>query len=170
VAGNKRGLLLYRSSVVMSSVAVTGSSQQAILSEECRLKLNSCEISDNAHGAQISGGEGQIFLSRFVRNRETALHLSAARLKISRCLISHNMRDGLKLDDDLATIWGSAISHNGGYNLVYSGQDSVSAPMNWWGSSDEAAITAKLSAIAAAKRTAAVNIYPWLSEKPAILP
>jgi hypothetical protein len=42
--------------------------------------------------------------------------------------------------------------------------------MNWWGSSDETAITAKLSAIAAAKRTDAVNVYPWLSEKPAIFP
>jgi len=170
VAGNKRGLLLYRSSVVMSSVKVTGSSQQAILSEECRLRLNSCEISDNALGARISGGEGQIFLSRFIRNRDIALHLAAARLKISRCQISHNMFDGLKLEDDRATLWGNAITNNGGYNLVYSGQESVNVLQNWWGTNDEASIVSKLSAAAAALRSAAVNVYPWLSEKPAIFP
>lgn len=169
-SSNRQGMLLFRSSVVMSTVLVTGSTQQALLSEDCRLKFNSCEISDNAVGARITGGEGQIFLSRFVRNSDTALHLSAARLKISRCQISDNLRDGLKLDDDRAMIWGNAISNNGGFNLVYSGRDTVNAMQNWWGSKDELSIVAKLSATAGTSRSGAVNVFPWLSEKPAIFP
>jgi hypothetical protein len=170
LAANRRGMSLYRSSVVMSSVVVTGSSQQAMLSEDCRLKLSACEISDNALGARISGGEGQVFLSRFVRNRETALHLATTRLKISRCQISDNLRDGLRLEDDRATVWGNAISDNGGFNLVYSGQDTVNVMQNWWGSSAASSITAKVSASASAQRSAAVNLFPWLTEKPAIFP
>jgi hypothetical protein len=154
----------------MSAVVVTGSSQQAILSEDCRLKFNSCEFFENVIGVRIKGGEGQLFLSRFVRNRETALHLSSARLKISRCQISDNFRDGVWLDDDFATIWGNSISANSGYNLVYNGQGPVSAVQNWWGTSDESSITAKISVTAAAQRSAVMGIFPWLSEKPAIFP
>lgn len=170
LAANRRGMLLYRSAVVMSSTTVNGSSQQGIVTDDCRLKFSSCEFSDNAVGAQISGGEGQIFLSRFMRNRETALHLSAARVKISRCQISNNVRDGVKLEDDRAALWGNSISDNGGYNLVYSGRDTLNATQNWWGSSDELYITAKLSAAASSLRAAAVNVFPWLLEKPPIFP
>lgn len=170
LAANRRGMFLVRSSVVMSSTVVTGSTQQAVVSEECRLKFNANEISDNASGALIKGGEGQIFLSRFARNRDTALFLAGARLKISRCQISENLRDGLKLEDDSAAVWGNAISDNGGYNLVYSGQNTVSAVQNWWGTSDEAAIVAKVSTSATPHRSGVVNVFPWLTEKPAIFP
>jgi hypothetical protein len=170
IAANHRGLSLFRSSVVMTSVSVNGSSQQAIATEDCRLKLNSCEISDNFGGVQIKGGEGQIFLSRFVRNRETALHLVTAHIKISRCQISGNVRDGLRLEDDRATVWGNSISDNGGYNLVYAGRDTANVMQNWWGTSDETAIIAKLSTPAATQRSVVVNVFPWLTEKPAIFP
>ena len=169
-AANRQGMLLFRSSVVMSAVLVTGSTQQALMTEDCRLKLNSCEISDNVSGARITGGEGQVFLSRFVRNRDVALHLASARVKISRCQISDNLRDGLKLDDDRAMVWGNAISNNGGYNLIYTGQESVNAIQNWWGSNDELSIVAKLSVPAGASRAIMVHVFPWLSEKPAIFP
>jgi hypothetical protein len=170
ISANRRGIALFRSSVVMSSVIVTGSSQQAILSEDCRIKFNSCEISDNAVGARISGGEGQVYLSNFVRNRDTALHLVAARVKISRNQISNNMRDGLKLEDDRATVWGNSITFNGGYNLVYSGQDMMNAVQNWWGTNDDASITAKIYITAGVQRSRLVNVFPWLPEKPAIFP
>lgn len=161
-AANRRGLLMYRSSVVMATVSVTGSTQQALQSEDCRIKFSSCEFSNNALGAQITGGEGQIFLSSFVRNRDTALTLSKARLKVSRCQISDNLRDGLKLEEDRATVWGNAISDNGGYNLVNAGSTAVNVRQNWWGSSVETLIVAKLSG------RAAVNVFPSLLEKPAI--
>ena len=169
-AANRRGMLLFRSAVVMSSVELSGSTLQAMKAEDCRLKVSSCEISDNAAGAQINGGEGAIVLSRFLRNRETALHLAAARMKISRCQITDNVHDGLRLEDDRATVWGNAISANGDYNLVYAGRDTVNVMQNWWGSADEATISAKLSAPAAAGRFAAVKLFPWLLDKPAIFP
>jgi len=170
LSANRRGMLLYRSSVVMTAVAVTGSTGQAIATDDCRLKITSCEISGNAVGARIVGGEGQVVLSRFVRNRDTALHLAASRLKISRCQITDNARDGLRLEDDRAAIWGNAISDNGGFNLVYTGSDSIHALQNWWGTSKEASVVAKISVAAGIRPSPAVHVFPWLSEKPAIFP
>jgi hypothetical protein len=164
-SSSRRGIYLSHSSVVLSSVLVKGCTQQALVAEECRIKCSSSEFSDNVGGAQIAGGEGQIFLSRFIRNRETALHLSNSRLKVSRCLIASNIRVGLKLDDDRATVWGNAISDNGGFNLVYTGQESAHVVQNWWGSRDETFIVAKISTI-----SGTVSLNPWLPEKPAIFP
>jgi hypothetical protein len=170
IAANRLGLNLFHSSVVMTSAAVTGSTRLAMVTENCRLKLTSCEISDNAVGVRISGGEGQIVLSRFVRNRDTALQLDAARLKVNRCQIAENERDGLKLADDRSSVWGNAIFGNKGYNLAYTGRERVNVTQNWWGSSDEAIILSKLSASVSVLRSGMVTAYPWLTETPALFP
>jgi hypothetical protein len=170
LARNSRGAALFRSSVVMSAVTVTGNSRQGILVEEGRIKMNSCEVSSNGVGARIKGGEGQLFMCRFVRNTDTALHLAAARLKVNRCQVSDNLRDGVKLEDDRATLWGNAFSANGGYNLVNAGAESVSVLQNWWGAADEASVKGKLLDGTRDGRSGVVNVYPWLLEKPAVLP
>ena len=170
VAQNRKGLALFRSSVVLSSVTMTGNRQFGILSEECRLKLTSCEVSGSAVGARISGGEGQVLLSRFIGNLETALHLSAARLKISRCQISDNLRDGVKLEDGRATLWGNQFSGNGGYNLVVAGHESITAVQNWWGASDETSILLKIYNAGRDGRFGETHIFPWLAKKPSQLP
>lgn len=164
-SANRRGIALYRSSVVMTSLQLNNNSLQALYAEESRLKCSSSELSDNVSGARIVGGEGQIFLTRFIRNRETALHLAEARLKVSRCQITGNIRVGLHLEDNRATFWGNAISDNGGFNLLYTGREALTIVQNWWGVRDEASITAKISTLSA---TAAY--FPWLSEKPPIFP
>ena len=170
VARNRRGAALYRSSVVMVSVVLTGNRQHGILVEEGRIKMTSCDISGNGVGAFIEGGEGQVFMCRFMRNIDTALHLATARLKVNRCRISENLRDGLKLEDGSATIWGNAISGNGGYNLVNAGHESISAPQNWWGAADESSVKGKLFDVTRDARSGVVNVFPWLFEKPALLP
>jgi hypothetical protein len=170
VVQNRKGLALFRSSVVLSTVTMTGNRQFGILSEECRLKLTSCEFSGSAIGARISGGEGQVLLSRFIGNLETALHLSAARLKISRCQISDNLRDGVKLEDGRATLWGNQFSGNGGYNLVVAGHESVTAVQNWWGASDETSVLLKIYNAGRDGRFGEIQIFPWLAKKPTQLP
>jgi hypothetical protein len=167
---NRRGAALFRSSVVMAAVTVTGNSQHGILAEDGRIKLTSCEISGNGVGASIKGVEGQLFMCRFIRNIETALHLASARLKVNRCQISENFRDGLKLDDGSATIWGNIFSGNGGYNLVNAGPESISAPLNWWGAADEPSLMNKLFDVTRDSHRGVVNVFPWLLEKPASLP
>ncbi len=164
-SANRRGMALYRSSVVMTSLLLNKNSQQALYAEDTRLKCTSCELSDNVFGAQITGGEGQIFLTRFNRNRETALYLSKARMKVSRCQITSNIRVGLHLDDNRATLWGNAISDNGGFNLLHTGSEPLVIVQNWWGARDEGQVAAKISG-----QLAAVTYFPWLSEKPAIFP
>jgi hypothetical protein len=163
-------MTLARSSVVMASVSVKGNVQQGIVSNDCRLKINSCEISENTIGVDIKGGEGQLFMSRFIRNHETALHLVAARLKINRCRIADNTRNGLYLEDGRAVVWGNEISGNGEHNLVYTGRETVSAVRNWWGTAEESELMAKIKIGTEVKSPRAVNVFPWLSEKPALLP
>ena len=170
IARNRRGAALFSSSVVMSSMTVTGNSRHGILAEEGRIKMTSCEISGNGVGAYIEGGEGQLFMCKFVRNIETALHLAAARLKVNRCQISENFRDGLKLDDGNATIWGNIFSGNGGFNLVNAGPESISASLNWWGAGDESSVMSKLFDVTRDGRLGVVNVFPWLLEKPVLLP
>jgi hypothetical protein len=170
IAQNRRGAVLSRSSVVMSSVTLTDNSQYGILAEEGRLKLTSSEISGNGIGVYIKGGEGQLFMSGFMRNSDTALHLVSARLKVNRCRITDNLRDALKLDGDRSAIWGNAISGNGGYNIVNAGSANVSALQNWWGASDEASVKNKIFDIARDGRSGLVHVFPWLLEKPALLP
>ncbi len=169
-AQNRRGLALYRSSAVLAAITVTANQLSGLLAEDCRLKLTSSEISGNGSGAQISGGEGQLLLTRFLRNGDTALHLSSARLKVFRCQFVDNIRDGVKLDDDRGTVWGNVFSGNGGYHLVNAGQENVSLTQNWWGSADEASILAKISDGARTGRSGRVTIFPWLTEKPVALP
>jgi hypothetical protein len=170
VARNHRGTALFSSSVVMSSVTVTGNSRQGILADGCRIKLTSVEVSGNGVGAQIKGGEGQLFMCRFMRNIETALHLATARLKVNRCRITENLHDGLKLEDDRAMIWGNEISGNGGYNLVNAGAEGISALLNWWGAGDEESVKGKLFDVSRDSRSGLVTVFPWLTEKPALLP
>jgi len=170
IARNNRGTALFRCAVVMSSVAVTDNSQHGILAEECRIKLTSGEVSGNGVGAHIKGGEGQLFMCRFTRNTETALHLATARLKVNRCQITENLRDGLRMEDGRATIWGNAFSGNGGFNLVNAGPEGISAPQNWWGAADEAFVKSKLFDVTRDGRSGVVNVFPWLLEKPAPLP
>lgn len=170
IARNRRGAVLFRSSVTMSAVTATDNSLLGIFAEEGRIRLTSSEVSGNGVGAYFKGGEGQLFMSRFKRNSVTGLHLAAARLKINRCRITENLRDGLQVEDDRATIWGNAFGGNGGYDLVNAGTERISAPLNWWGASDEAAVKGRLSAITRDGRSGAVNVFPWLPEKPALLP
>ena len=170
LAQNRRGAALYRSSVVMSSVTVSGNSQHGILAKEGRIKLTSCEISGNGVGAYIDGVEGQLYMCRFMRNFETGLHLATARLKVNRCKITENLRDGMKLEGNRATIWGNAFSGNGGYNLVNAGVESISVPQNWWGAGDETSVKSKLFDVTRDGHLGVVNVFPWLLVKPALLP
>jgi hypothetical protein len=132
--------------------------------------MTSSEISGNGIGAYIEDVEGQLFMCRFVRNIETGLHLVTARLKVNRCQINENLHDGLKLEDERATIWGNAFSGNGGYNLVNAGAESISAPLNWWGAADESSVTSKIFDVNRDVHSGVVNVFPWLLEKPALLP
>lgn len=169
-ANNRRGIAAYRSALVLVSMNVRDSDQQGILTDECRIKFNSCELSGNGVGALLKGGEGQVFLSRFVRNHEVGLHLSGARIRIQRSLFADNLRDGIRMDDGRGVVWASAFNGNGGYNLANKGQEDVCAVENWWGSNDEKLIMAKLQDTAKDAHLGQVAVFPWLAEKPAGVP
>jgi hypothetical protein len=170
VSSNRTGMVLYRSSLVMAATGLTDNEEQGMQAEECRLRLNTCDLSGNAVGAWVKGGEGQVFMTRFMRNKEIALHLVATRLKVNRSVIAENGRVGLRVEDGRSTVWGCDISANRSYNLYNSGDESVSAVQNWWGTDNENAISAKIFDSSSDTGPTLVQVLPWLYDRPSVLP
>lgn len=167
---NGRGLVARHSTLVLIAVTVKDHARHGITTDECRIRFNACDVSGNGGGARITGGEGQIFRTRFTANRDTALQLAGTRLKIHQSLFAETSGDGVRMDDGRSVIWGSAFLGNSGYNLTNAGREEISAVQNWWGSSRETEISAKLHDAAADAGVGRIRISPWLSEKPVALP
>ena len=166
VSSCQRGCVLNKSSVVLASPKIMNNLQTGLEADECRIKITGGEFSGNALGARIKGGEGQIVMSRFLRNRQTALHLIGSRIKIQRCLFAENSQDALRIEDGRALLLNNAFSSNGGFNLYNAGSEVVSARQNWWGTTDQSLIGQKIHDAARDKNTGTVNVFPWLNEKP----
>ena len=164
------GFQLNKSSVVLAAPKVVNNLQSGVEASECRIKISGGEFSGNAVGARINGGEGQIVMSRFLRNRQTALHLIGSRIKIQRCLFADNHQDGLRTEDGWALLLNNAFSSNVGFNLYNAGSEVVSARQNWWGTADKSLIRQKIHDTARDKAIGAVDIFPWLNEKPVLMP
>jgi len=169
VSSCKRGCIMNKSAVVFSSFNIVNNQQSGFEAEDCRIKMVGGEFSGNVLGARINSSEGQITMSRFLRNGQTALHLSGSRIKIQRCLFSDNSKDALRVEDGLALLLNNAFSSNGGYNLYNAGRDVVSARQNWWGSSNLLLIRQKVYDVLQDKNNGTVNIYPWLKEQPQLM-
>lgn len=167
VSACKRGVVMNRSAANVSSVKIRDNEQYGLQSEECRIKITLSEISGNGTGAWLKGGEGQIQASSFSDNRETALQLSGSRMKINRCQFFSNSQDALRMEDGRALIWGNSFSANKGFNLYNAGREDVVAFQNWWGSSDISTISRKIHDAVTDPRSGSVQLFPWLSEKPA---
>jgi hypothetical protein len=170
VSTNRLGMLLSRSSVVLASTSVTNNGQQGIKADECRLRISSCTISSNGGGAVVTGGEGLIFMTRFMRNNDTALHLVSTRMKVNRSLFADNDRVALRIEDGRATVWGCAFRDNGGFNLSNAGREDVVAVQNWWGANEEKTISSKIFDGSRDPRLGRAQLFPWLSSQPSILP
>lgn len=170
ISSCKRGCFLNKSAVVFVSVNIMNNQETGLEAKDCRIKITGGEFSGNMYGASITGGEGQIVMSHFLRNRQTALHLGGSRIKVQRCLFADNIQDGLRIEDGLAVFLNNAFSSNGGYNLYNAGHEVVSARMNWWGSTDRLLIWQKIYSMLQDKNAGAVNILPWLNDKPLLIP
>ncbi|MDD2898882.1 MAG: right-handed parallel beta-helix repeat-containing protein [Desulfuromonadaceae bacterium] len=165
-----RGCVASKSALVLSSVTISGNQQSGLESEECRLKITGGNFSENTRGARIRGGEGQVFMTRFQKNRETALHISGSRIKIQRCLFSDNSQDALRTEDGRSLLTDNAFSSNGGFNVFNAGREVVSARQNWWGTTDPSRISKGISDAALDAKSGTVQVFPWLNEKPQLVP
>lgn len=170
VSSCKRGCILNKSAVVLSSFNIVNNQQTGLEVEDCRIKIVGGDFSGNVLGARINASEGQITMSRFLRNGQTALHLDGSRVKIQRCLFADNSHDALRVEDGLALLLNNSFISNGGYNLYNAGRDAVSARQNWWGTSDQLLIRQKVNGVLLDKNSGTVDIYPWLKEKPLLMP
>ncbi|MDD2582688.1 MAG: right-handed parallel beta-helix repeat-containing protein [Desulfuromonadaceae bacterium] len=166
----KRGCFLNKSAVVLAAVNIMNNQETGLEAKDCRIRITGGEFSGNMHGGCINGGEGQIVMSKFMRNRQTALHLGCSRIKIQRCLFVDNVQDALRVEDGLALFLNNVFSSNGRYNLYNAGSEIVSARLNWWGSADRSLIWQKIHDILRDKDAGAVHAFPWLVEKPRLMP
>lgn len=170
VASCKRGYVLRKSAVVLATLKIMNNQQLGLDSDECRIKISGVEFSANMQGARIKGGEGQIVLSRFSKNRQTALHLIGSRIKIQRCVFADNSQDALRTEDGWPLILNNAFIANAGFHLYNAGREIVSARQNWWGTTDAGLIGQKIFDAAREKNSGVVHVAPWLKEKPQSLP
>lgn len=170
IANCQRGLVMNRTSVGLATVKIRGNEQSGLLAEDCRVKISSAVLTENGNGARFKGGEGQIQMTRFIRNRETALHLSGARIKVQRCQFADNSRDAIRLEDGRALVTGNAFNANKGFNLYNAGREDASALLNWWGGIDQSLISQKIYDAVNDPRSGSVQVFPWLTEKPAFIP
>lgn len=169
VSSCQRGCVLSKSSFVLSSSKIINNVQTGFEADECRIKITGGEFYGNALGARIKEGEGQINMSRFQQNRQTALHLISSRIKIQRCQFTNNYQDALRTEDGWAFLLNNTFSSNGGYNIYNAGREVVSARQNWWGTTDSILIGKKIRDAVLDKSTGAVTVFPWLNEKPQFL-
>lgn len=170
VSSCQRGMLLGKSSLLLTSARIINNKQFGLDAVECRIKITGTEFSGNAEGATIKGGEGQISMSSFLNNSQTALHLSNARLKVQRCLFADNRNNALRVEDGRSLLLNNAFSSNGGFNIYNAGREVVAARQNWWGGVDKKQIFEKISDAASDKSVGVVQIFPWLNEKPQLMP
>ena len=170
VASCQRGFVLSKSAVVLAALKIMNNQQTGLEADECRIKITGGEFLGNALGARIKGGEGQIVMSRFLRNGQTALHLLGSRVKVQRCLFADNSQDALRTEDGRALLLNNAFNSNGGFNLFNAGHEVVAARQNWWGYTDQLLIRQKIHDVLQDKNTGAVHVFPWLNEKPLLMP
>lgn len=170
VASCQRGCVLFKSAVVFASLKITNNQNTGFDTDDCRIKITGGEFTGNTVGVRVKGGEGQISMSRFLQNRQTALHLIGSRIKVQRCLFAENSQDALRTEDDRGILLNNSFSANGGFNLYNAGSKSVSARQNWWGTTDPTLIGKKIYDVLRDKNTGAVHVFPWLNEKPQFMP
>lgn len=166
----QRGAVFNNSAVVLVSPKIMNNKQTGFETDECRIKVTGGEFSGNALGGSIKGGGGEIVMSSFLRNRQTALHLIGSRIKIWRCRFTENLQDALRVEDGRALLTNNIFNSNGGFNLFNAGIDVVSARLNWWGGVEQFMIRQKIHDAARDKNCGHVHISPWLSKKPPLMP
>lgn len=106
----KSGIVMNRSAVVINSVKISDNELVGVLSQDCRIKMTSAEVTGNGGGVRLKGGEGQILTTSFSGNRLTALHLAGSRIRVQRCRFTDNQQDALRLEDGRSLVWGNDFS------------------------------------------------------------
>ena len=91
-------------------------------------------------------------------------------MKVQRCQFADNSRDAIRLEDSRSLISGNAFSANKGFNLYNAGRENVNALLNWWGAAEQSAISQKIHDTVRDPNSGTVQFFPWLSEKPALMP
>jgi hypothetical protein len=170
VSGCQNGFTLNRSALVLAAAKVLNCLQTGFAAEESRVKISGSDFSGNEVGARFSGGEGQLVSSRFTKNRETALQLAGARIKVQRCLFDNNTQDAVRVEDGRSLLYNNAFGTAGRYNIYNAGREGVSARQNWWNTTNQADIAEKIYDSATDKKSGAVSVSPWLTEKPPLTP
>lgn len=167
---NRVGVEVQRSSFTLSGVKVLNNSQEGVLADQARFRINNCLFAENRCGIRLITGDGQIFLSRFYGNRENAAELTGVRIRIATSSFFRNGGAGLLVENARGSIVGSSLGENKAGNLITRGNESFVALLNWWGSADEKQIAAGIIEPTRKESAGSVLFAPFLKERPVTAP
>jgi len=167
---NRLGIAGHRSSFTLTSVKVVNNSQEGILADQCRFRMNGSLFAENRCAIKLTGGDGQIFLCRFYKNRENGAELTGVRIRVNNSSFTQNAGVGMVLENTRGSVVGSSFSGNRGGNLENRGSEMFAALLNWWGSANESQITLGIIDHGRKNTTSLVPFVPFLKERPATAP
>lgn len=170
VRENRLGVLAQRSALVAGGVAVRNNSQEGMLFEQSRFRISDSALVENRSGIQAVGGEGHVLFTRFAANREQGAVVRDARIRISDSRFTDNGGSGLLLENVRGSAIGSSFANNGKFQIEHQGKEPFSAPLNWWGSTDERMIAAGIRDAGRESGQGLLQYVPFLSAAPAALP
>ena len=164
---NRTGLETDKGSFTITASAIRNNSQDGISANSSRFRISTSTFAENRSGVTLTGANGQIALSRFIKNRENGLISLNSRLRITSSTVQTNGQNGLLLEESKGAVTGSSIFENGSSNITANGKTTFSAVLNWWGTTNETDIAAKIQGTTSGNPERSVSYYPYLSSKPA---
>lgn len=170
VRENRLGVLAQRSALVAGGLVVRNNSQEGLVFEQARFRISNSTLTENRSGIQVVGGEGLVALSRMSANREQGAAVRDARIRITDSRFTDNGGSGLLVEDVRGSATGSSFVNNGKFQVERQGREPFSAPLNWWGTTDERKVSDGIHDAGRASGQNLLQYLPLLSAAPAALP
>ncbi len=134
---NVSGVNFLRSSVDMQDIYMAGNLLESILSRESPTTIKRAAFIGNRRGPRFKGeGEGARLESVLVtHNMEEGLSLNNVNAVIKDAELSHNGLTGISISDAATVVSGSSILGNGRFQVDNNGSTKIDASSNYWGPS-----------------------------------
>lgn len=132
-SGNQQAVVAVRSSLFVGGSTFSENAQGAVKVDGGRIRAVGNTISANGDGLSLSQCEGTVSANKLLLNKNTAVSLLNARVKVTGNDISRNEKIGLSVEDGKGVAWGNRFMANGMYDLYNGGTEDFKAMGNWWG-------------------------------------
>lgn len=163
---NRLAISAVDTNLIMEELTVRDNSQEGLLLNRCRFIIKDSLFRKNRNGIVAIGGEGQLFTSGFVANRQNGVKLSSLGVRIKNSRFVDNGEHGLMLENVRGSMLESEIVQNKAAQLHLKGTKPFSAVLNWWGFVDEQVIADGIKDAWHDSSYSLVQFVPYLSVAP----